>query len=82
MSAFTQAIDRQWDSDDWRLEAGINHYGFSWRDCESCKSELGGDRHEVFAVPKHRITGIEVLSVCTDCLMYIANGDEPENWED
>ena len=53
---------------------------FSWSQCEGCGSRLGGDRH-----PAHATVGLnhEVvhLDVCVDCVMYLANGDEPENWE-
>jgi hypothetical protein len=49
---------------------------FSWSPCEACGSTLGGDRH-----PAHGTftdDSIVHLDICTDCLFYIANGDEPE----
>lgn len=53
---------------------------FSWSDCDTCGSSLGGDRH-----PAHYLNEeneVEHLDVCTDCLMFAANGDEPESWEE
>jgi hypothetical protein len=61
---------------------------FSWSRCDSCGSTLGGDRH-----PAHGIIAdseeqarqddhtIEHFEVCSDCLFFHANGDEPEEWE-
>ena len=54
---------------------------FSWSSCDTCGSSLGGDR---FA--GHALVGpgknIVHLDVCCDCLMFIANGDEPEGWRE
>lgn len=72
-------------SENEREQAEESH--FSWSACDSCGSTLGGDRH-----PAHfliREPGAETLvgaelyhcDVCTDCLFYHANGDEPEAWE-
>lgn len=52
---------------------------FSWSPCDTCGSELGGDREDVVGF-NERGEAIE-LAVCIDCAMYFANGDEPENWE-
>jgi hypothetical protein len=51
--------------------------GFSWRSCEGCNSPLAGDRYQAHAllVEHNEWT---TLAVCTDCLLYIANGDVPE----
>lgn len=51
---------------------------FSNSECDSCRSSLGGDRH-----PAHFLYQGEVqhCTVCSDCLMYHANGDLPEAWE-
>ena len=51
---------------------------FSWRQCESCGSTFGGDRH-----PAHYIDSdgeICHMDVCTDCYLFHANGDVPEEW--
>ena len=72
--------DDSLSDDDWSDSA--NEAGFSWSQCDGCGSTLGGSRH-----PAHgwtEINGREILvhlDICTDCLMYLANGDEPETWE-
>ena len=56
-----------------------NEGSFSWSQCETCGSRLGGDRF-----PSHGFSEdgeIVHLDVCVDCLIYLANGDEPEEWE-
>lgn len=56
---------------------------FSWSSCDSCGSHLGGDRHPAHGSLKlfpDREGVIVHLNVCTDCLCYLANGDEPEEW--
>lgn len=54
---------------------------FSWSDCDTCGSHLGGDRHAAHGLvsPKKyaRRTELIHLDVCTDCLFFIANGDLP-----
>ena len=52
---------------------------FSWEPCELCGSHLGGDRYAAHAVDKD--DEIVHFDVCVDCVMYMANGDLPENWE-
>jgi len=55
---------------------------FSWSECDACGSTLGGDRHPAHGLlPKDGIPrGMIHLDVCSDCLCYLANGDEPEQW--
>jgi hypothetical protein len=59
---------------------------FSWSSCDSCGSTLGGDRHaahawDADADPASAGTaGLYHLDICTDCLFFHANGDEPEAW--
>lgn len=71
-------------------EAGEIHDegSFSWRECESCGSTLGGDRHDAHAIHNEafgpdakRPNDVHHISICTDCLLFHANGDEPEIWE-
>jgi hypothetical protein len=51
--------------------------GFSHENCDCCGSPLGGDRHAASLInPGHDALP---LSVCSDCLMYIANGDVPDD---
>jgi len=54
-----------------------NEAHFSWHACDSCGSTFGGDRH-----PAHFLHEKEIvhLRVCTDCLFFHANGDEPDEW--
>jgi hypothetical protein len=57
---------------------------FSWSQCDSCGSTLGGDRHAAHGIPHGYKAGddsIIHLDICTDCLLFHANGDEPESWE-
>jgi len=51
---------------------------FSWHPCECCGSPLGGLRYAAHGF----IAGGAIchLDVCADCLVFIANGDEPETW--
>lgn len=55
---------------------------FSWRDCDACGSGLGGDRHAAHGLialkPRARRTHLIHLDVCTDCLVFVANGDLPD----
>lgn len=51
---------------------------FSWHACESCGSRLGGDRHAVHYWDKAGEGFSGHANVCTDCFMYLANGDVPE----
>ena len=53
---------------------------FSWQSCEVCGSSLGGDRYPAHACDAEG--AIIHLDVCVDCLQYIANGEEPEIWEE
>lgn len=57
---------------------------FSWRACDSCGSTFGGDRHPAHcltAPPGHPEAELCHLAVCVDCLLFHANGDEPDSWE-
>jgi len=58
---------------------------FSWSKCESCGG-LAGDRHAVHYQSDPMVFGGvdgQIISghanVCVDCLMYIANGDVPDD---
>lgn len=66
--------------------AGEGH--FSWLPCDGCGSGLGGQRfplHGVVAdtMDEAREADKEIthFDVCVDCLMYHANGEEPETWQ-
>ncbi len=60
--------------------------------CDACGSPLGGNRYPAHGIVQIRdpadeggpqtIEGTLLhLDVCEDCLVYLANGDEPANWE-
>lgn len=66
----------------------------SKQQCDSCGSTLGGDRHPAHGImkqykPQEQYYGLQPsgkdtilhLDVCGDCVMYLANGEEPEHWE-
>ena len=51
---------------------------FSPLPCETCNSRLAGVRY-----PAHYLLAgrkIDHIEVCKSCLLYAANGDEPEDW--
>lgn len=50
---------------------------FSWRGCEICGSTLGGDREEWHAIGSKGEL-LHFNAACVDCVVYLANGDEPE----
>ena len=55
---------------------------FSWQPCDTCGSSLGGDRFAAHYVDPTDVERYPChIEVCVDCLQYIANGEEPENWE-
>lgn len=61
---------------------GDGDLGFSWSPCECCGCQLGGDRFKAVILQPKEGGGFDAdieLEVCQDCLMYIANGDVPED---
>lgn len=67
--------------DDIEYDDGV-HYpddpaSFSRNGCDCCGSTVGGDREVC-----HGLIDGELWHgrACIDCVMYLANGDEPENW--
>jgi hypothetical protein len=91
VSAFTGAIARHLEGVDCFSVGGCHECEecsgseeghFSWSSCDSCGSSLGGDRFPAHGFVKLG-SGKEVLThfdVCVDCLLFHANGDEPEGW--
>jgi hypothetical protein len=80
VSAFTEAVDKGFAG----LQRGTasvvsKESHFSWSPCELCGSTLGGDREDVDVLTFSNTT--VTLAVCVDCVMYVANGDEPDEWE-
>jgi len=69
--------------DEWHDLA--NEGSFSWSSCDACGSTFGGDRYPAHGYIANRQTddpmdGLCHFNICVDCLMYLANGDEPEEW--
>jgi hypothetical protein len=52
---------------------------FSWHGCDICGSQLGGHRYPAHALDKDN--EIVHLEVCSDCYLYMANGELPEGEE-
>ena len=65
--------------DDWHDLA--NEGGFSWSRCDGCGSSFGGDRYPAHGFLASDERGVFHLDICVDCVMYLANGDEPEEWQ-
>ncbi len=54
---------------------------FRWSACQVCGSTFGGDRHPAhYIYEPNGARSLEHVDVCTDCLLFAANGDEPEEW--
>ena len=51
---------------------------FSWRPCGICGSSLGGDRERWHALDADN-TLLHFHNACTDCVLYLAYGTEPES---
>ena len=61
-------------------EAGLSDEGsFSWHSCECCGTHLGGNRSAMHAFDEAGT--LYHLEACDDCVIYFANGDEPDEWE-
>ena len=66
--------------DAWERCTLIEESRFSWRACDICDTQLGGDRDIAHALDADN----EILhldSVCVDCVLYLANGDQPDRWK-
>jgi hypothetical protein len=64
--------------EDFKVEYDALTYegGFSWRPCGICGNELGGNREVWHAIMDGEIR--HYPNACIDCVVYLANGDEPE----
>lgn len=64
----------------WSVGEGDN--GFSYEPCDSCGTKLGGNRFCAVQInptaPGPFGDRVIQCSICEDCLMFHANGDEPE----
>ena len=66
--------------EDWHACKIIDEGSFSHSECGICGSRLGGDRYIWHWVGDDGVIQHED-DCCVDCLVYLANGDEPEEWE-
>ena len=75
---FEEWKDMRRSVDEYRDDLGFSHIR-----CELCGS-APGDRHAVTALPDNPAENHDyvALSVCGDCLCFIANGDVPDWLED
>ena len=56
---------------------GVSEFGTYG--CDLCGTYLAGERHAAHYLNEY--DGLEHVEVCIDCVMYLAYGDEPEEWE-
>jgi hypothetical protein len=56
-----------------------NEPSFSHSGCDICGSEVGGDNEVWHAVGEDGEI-LHFTDACCDCVMYLANGDEPGEW--
>lgn len=80
-----EAAAKQAFEDDYHNGTLSSEASFSWRECGICGSRLGGDREDWHYVAKNS-KGIDTIyhhdDACVDCVIYLANGEEPESWGD
>lgn len=68
--ASRSAFDEDWCNGDAPSESH-----FSWWPCDICGSRLGGDREVWHYVADGKLR--HGAGACVDCIVYLANGDEP-----
>ena len=78
-------MTREEHEEAWRSgKLGGDEESFSWSPCGVCGTTLGGDRctwHWIRGGDEHGKGEIEHDDdMCTDCVLYLAYGTEPENW--
>lgn len=54
--------------------------GFSWSSCVWCEENLGGNRSVFHYVEKRKV--YHDSGVCDNCVVYLANGEMPEDWRE
>src|SRR3990167_7352981 len=57
---------------------------FSWAQCDSCGSTLGGNRMSASGLYRDDSGALQTIDmeICGDCAMYHANGELPDDWYD
>lgn len=64
----------------WQAGEVFDEGGFSACGCGICNSNMHGTRHVWHWLDKDNNI-IHENDACTDCVLFMANGDEPEFWE-
>ena len=79
MATWAERFDEYWGG--FHVVADGTEEGFTWSKC-TCGG-LAGDRYRVLYQPISAEAGEpwEAVGVCSDCLMYAAYGDTPEEEE-
>ena len=54
----------------------VEEPSFSWYPCDCCGTAQAGDRYAAHGLDHNR--EVIHLEVCVDCVLYLANGQEPE----
>lgn len=55
---------------------------FSWSECDSCDTNLGGDRYAAHGMVDDPGNPLRHFEICADCVAYHVNGDIPESDEE
>jgi len=64
----------------WSSGEVFDEGGFSASGCQICGSYLGGDRYCWHWIDEENEIWHED-NACVDCVMFLANGAEPDHWE-
>ena len=86
MSDYTDAVEHQLKGIEAVSINSDDHDDFSWSQCDGCGSTFGGARYGASGlIPRVGATIADgadtiTLSVCVDCVMFLANGEEPDEW--
>lgn len=71
------ASDKDFENDWSSGRLWIDEPSFSWSGCQICDSALGGDFECWHGIDKNGEI-LHFTRACVDCVVYLANGDEPE----
>jgi hypothetical protein len=73
------------DADDYDTLQAYDEGHFSKSSCDSCDQHLAGQRFPAHAIHKNAFgptatepDNVHHIDICQDCLMFHANGEEPE----
>lgn len=77
-------LDEQGDNFDDLISSGafFDEGRFSYSQCDSCGSTLGGNRYAAHGFSADSVdVDVHHMEWCVDCVQYHANGTIPEEWE-